>query len=153
MRGDPLVGWEGVPSHSSPLSNIWHLNPWHLRCLEFGPPFFRPKLRPWLGPTPFTSYIRPCQSLVSNLAPLPELQIIQSFQLQGGVAPNPLPGALPPGPLLGALSPDSYIGFFQLMPSPPIICCFIEIQNGLPFWCQLTQVVLEKGSLNGCSMW
>jgi len=33
----------------------------------------------------------------------------------------------------------------------PIISCFIEIQNGLPFWCWLTQVVLEKRLLNGCS--
>jgi len=31
-----------------------------------------------------------------------------------------------------------------------IISCFIKILNGLPFWCRLTQVVLEK---NGCSMW
>ena len=33
----------------------------------------------------------------------------------------------------------------------PIISCSSKIQNGLPFWCQLTQVVLGKGSLNGCS--
>jgi len=26
-----------------------------------------------------------------------------------------------------------------------IISCFSKIQNGLPFWCRLTQVVLEKG--------
>ena len=32
----------------------------------------------------------------------------------------------------------------QLMPLLPIISCFIEIQNGLPFWCQLIQVVLQK---------
>jgi len=32
----------------------------------------------------------------------------------------------------------------QLMPLPPIISCFSKIQNGLPFWCWLTQVVLEK---------
>ena len=34
----------------------------------------------------------------------------------------------------------------QLMPMPPIISCFIKIWNGvvLPFWCRLTQVVLEK---------
>jgi len=30
----------------------------------------------------------------------------------------------------------------QLMPLPPIICCYGKIQNGLPFWCRLTQVVL-----------
>ena len=33
----------------------------------------------------------------------------------------------------------------------PTISCFIKIQNGLPFWCQLTQVFLEKRPLNGCS--
>jgi len=27
----------------------------------------------------------------------------------------------------------------------PIISCSSKIQNGLPFWCWLTQVVLEKG--------
>jgi len=27
----------------------------------------------------------------------------------------------------------------------PIISCSGKIQNGLPFWCRLTQVVLEKG--------
>jgi len=36
----------------------------------------------------------------------------------------------------------------QLMSLPPIISCFIKIQNGLPFWCRLTQVVLEKRLLN-----
>jgi len=33
----------------------------------------------------------------------------------------------------------------------PIISCFIKIQNGLPFWCRLTRVVLEKRPLDGCS--
>jgi len=33
----------------------------------------------------------------------------------------------------------------------PIICCSSKIQNGLPFWCRLSQVVLEKRPLNGCS--
>ena len=33
----------------------------------------------------------------------------------------------------------------------PIISCFIKIQNGLPFWCWLTQVVLEQRPLNGCT--
>ena len=32
----------------------------------------------------------------------------------------------------------------------PIISCFIKIQNGLPFWCRLTQVVLEIRPLNRC---
>jgi len=27
----------------------------------------------------------------------------------------------------------------------PLSLCSSKIQNGLPFWCQLTQVVLEKG--------
>jgi len=39
----------------------------------------------------------------------------------------------------------------QLMPVPPIISCSSKIQNGLPFWCRLTQVVLEKRPLNRCS--
>jgi len=34
----------------------------------------------------------------------------------------------------------------------PIISWSSKIQNGLPFWCRLTQVVLEKRPLNGCSM-
>jgi len=33
----------------------------------------------------------------------------------------------------------------QLVPLPRIISCFSKIQNGLPYWCWLTQVVLEKG--------
>jgi len=33
----------------------------------------------------------------------------------------------------------------QLMPLPPHHLLPSKIQNGLPFWCQLTQVVLEKG--------
>jgi len=33
----------------------------------------------------------------------------------------------------------------------PIISCSSKIQNGLPFWCRPTQVVLEKRPLNGCS--
>jgi len=36
----------------------------------------------------------------------------------------------------------------QLMPLPPH---HHRIQNGLLFWCRLTQVVLEKRPLNGCS--
>ena len=34
----------------------------------------------------------------------------------------------------------------------PIISWCSKIQNGLPFWCRFTQVVLEKRPLNGCSM-
>jgi len=33
----------------------------------------------------------------------------------------------------------------------PIISCSSKIQNGLPFYCRLTQVVLEQRLLNGCS--
>jgi len=33
----------------------------------------------------------------------------------------------------------------------PITCCSSKIQNGLPFWCRLTKVVLEKRPLNGCT--
>jgi len=39
----------------------------------------------------------------------------------------------------------------RLMPHHPIISCSSKIQNGLPFWCRLIQVVLEKRPLNGCS--
>ena len=40
----------------------------------------------------------------------------------------------------------------QLMSPLPIIFCSSKIQNGLPFWCQLTQVVLGKRLLNGSSV-
>jgi len=33
----------------------------------------------------------------------------------------------------------------QLMPLPPHHLLLQKMQNGLPFWCRLTQVVLEKG--------
>jgi len=33
----------------------------------------------------------------------------------------------------------------------PIISCSSKIQNCLPFWCRLAQVVLERRPLNGCS--
>jgi len=33
----------------------------------------------------------------------------------------------------------------QLMPLPPHHLLLFKIQNGLPFWCRLSQVVLEKG--------
>jgi len=39
----------------------------------------------------------------------------------------------------------------QLMPLHPIISRSSKIQIGLPFWCQFTQVVLEKRLLNRCS--
>ena len=38
----------------------------------------------------------------------------------------------------------------RLMPLPPHHLCFSKIQNGLSFWYQPTQVVLEKSPLNGC---
>jgi len=34
----------------------------------------------------------------------------------------------------------------------PIISYSSKIQNGLPFWCRLTQVVVEKRPLNRCSV-
>jgi len=34
----------------------------------------------------------------------------------------------------------------------PIVSCSSKIQNGLPLWCWLTQVVLEKQPLNRCSV-
>ena len=37
----------------------------------------------------------------------------------------------------------------QLMPLHPIISCSSKIQNDWPFWCQLTQVVLDRMPLNG----
>jgi len=37
----------------------------------------------------------------------------------------------------------------QLISLPPIISCFIKIQNGLPLCCRLTQIVPEKRPLNG----
>jgi len=40
-------------------------------------------------------------SLVSNLAPLPELQMLQSFQLQGALPSDPLTGGSAPGHPLG----------------------------------------------------
>jgi len=42
---------------------------------------------------------------------------------------------------------ENKLHMVQLMPLPPIISCFIKIQNGLPFWCQLT----EEKPLKGCS--
>jgi len=38
----------------------------------------------------------------------------------------------------------------QLMPPPHTVSCFSKIQTGLPFWYRLTQVVPDKGLLNGC---
>ena len=39
----------------------------------------------------------------------------------------------------------------QLMHCHRIISCSSKIQNRLPFWCQLNQVILEKAVKNGCS--
>ena len=33
----------------------------------------------------------------------------------------------------------------------PITSCYSKIQNGLPFWCRLTQDVLEKKAVKRCS--
>ena len=40
----------------------------------------------------------------------------------------------------------------QLMPLPPIISCSSKIQNGLPFWCWLTQWRIQSFSL-GRARW
>ena len=37
----------------------------------------------------------------------------------------------------------------QLTPLPSHHLLFIKILNGLPFWCWITQAVLEKRLLNG----
>jgi len=37
----------------------------------------------------------------------------------------------------------------QLMPLPLTVSCFSKIQIGFTFWYQLTQVMLDKGTLNG----
>jgi len=37
----------------------------------------------------------------------------------------------------------------QLMPLPLTVSCFNKIQIGFTFWYRLTQVVPEKGPLNG----
>jgi len=38
----------------------------------------------------------------------------------------------------------------QLVPLPLTVSCFTKIQFGFAFWYRLTQVVPEKGLLNGC---
>ena len=38
----------------------------------------------------------------------------------------------------------------QLMPQPLTVSCFSKIQIYLNFWYRLTQVVPDKGPLNGC---
>jgi len=38
----------------------------------------------------------------------------------------------------------NYLHMVQLMTLPPTMFCFSKIQNGLPFWCWLSQAVLEK---------
>jgi len=38
----------------------------------------------------------------------------------------------------------------QLMPLPLTLCCFGKSGLVLHFWYRLTQVVLDKGLLNGC---
>jgi len=48
------------------------------------------------------------------------------------------------------LEQDADLHMAQLMPLPLTVSCFSKIQIGLPFWCRLTWVVLEKGPLNGC---
>ena len=50
-----------------------------------------------------------------------------------------------------AYGPDANdLHMVQLMPLHLIISCSSIIQNSLPFWCRLTQLVLEKRPLNRC---
>ena len=48
------------------------------------------------------------------------------------------------------LEPDADLHTAQLMPLPLTVSCFSKIQMVLPFWYWLTQVVPDKGLLNGC---
>ena len=83
-------------SHRSNHVYIWWTNRGEERRLggakppsgEFSPP---PKHHP-LSSAKFLCIL----SLVSNLAP-PELQMLQRFQLQGALPPDPSPGSLLPG--------------------------------------------------------
>ena len=51
------------------------------------------------------------------------------------------------------LERDADLHMAQPTPLPPTVSCFSKIQTDvLPFWYRLTQVVLEKRPLNGCSV-
>jgi len=45
-----------------------------------------------------------------------------------------------------------FVHMAQLMPLPLTISCFSKSRLVLPFWYRLTQVVPDKGLLNGCSV-
>jgi len=52
-------------------------------------------------------------------------------------------------------SADLHVDVVQLMPLPLTVSCSNKIQIGFTFlvqWYRLTQVVLEKRPLNGCSV-
>jgi len=46
---------------------------------------------------------------------------------------------------------DLHMHMVQLMPLPPIVYCFIKVQNGLPFWFPAYPGCPGKMPLNGCS--
>ena len=48
------------------------------------------------------------------------------------------------------LERDADLHMAQLMPMPLTVSCFSKIQIGFTFLYRLTQVVPEKGPLNGC---
>ena len=48
------------------------------------------------------------------------------------------------------LDRDADLHMAQLMLLPLTVSCFSKIQMVLPYWYQLTQVVPDKGPLNGC---
>ena len=71
-------------------------------------------------------------SLVSNLAPLPELQMLQSFQLQGASPHNALTGGSAPGPHWGS-APDPYIGSRSRACHDSLFMCNGAPQNSLAY--------------------
>ena len=47
------------------------------------------------------------------------------------------------------LERNAYLHMAQLMSLPLTVSCFSKFQIGFTFWYRLTQVVLDKGPLNG----
>jgi len=106
------------------------------------------RLRPRLS----TSVIKPVSfllTIIRSIHALSALTLLVRWQ-EGHLAYKNLSGEL-----LQWLSVWSEVQMMCILPSwchcHPIISCPSKIQNGLPFWCRLTAVVLEKKPLNRCS--